>query len=406
VALVLLTGAACSSGPEPIRVGALYPLSGSQGPGGVEEYRGVMLAADLANRDGGVGGRPIEIEPVDVPGSDAVPDAMRFLQGRGIDLVVGSYGSTLSRAAAEQATERGMLFWETGAVGEMSGAGLGDLVFRVAPTGITLGRSGVAFIADQLAPMLGRDPSTLRFAVANVDDVYGQEVADGALAEIADRGYPLAGEFPYSVPGFDPAATVQAIAASHPDVLFVSAYLDDGVALREETIRQGLRLVASVGTSSAYCMPQFGVKLGPGAVGLFASDKPDADVLDPSGLQPEARDLLARARTAYEARYHEQMTAPALAGFSGAWVLFRHVLPSANGYDPGSVGRAARAADLPSGSLPNGSGLSFGRPGTPDAGANVRALSVIEEWVSVGRMVVVWPPAFATDPIKAVPILP
>ena len=134
-----LVAAGCSSGREPVRVGALYPLTGSQGPGGVEEYHGVMLAADLANRDGGVGGRPIEVEPVDVPGSDAVPDAMGFLQGRGIDLVVGSYGSTLSRAAAEQATERGMLFWETGAVGEMAGAGLGDLVFRVSPTGITLG---------------------------------------------------------------------------------------------------------------------------------------------------------------------------------------------------------------------------------------------------------------------------
>jgi hypothetical protein len=100
------------------------------------------------------------------------------------------------------------------------------------------------------------------------------------------------------------------------------------------------------------------------------------------------------------------MTAPALAGFSGAWALFRNVLPSADGFDPASVGRAAGSADLPPGSLPNGSGLSFGAPGTPDAGANVRALSVIEEWVSVGRMVVVWPPAFATDPIKAVPILP
>ena len=63
-----LLAAGCSSGPEPVRVGALYPLTGSQGPGGVEEYHGAMLAADLANRDGGVGGRPIEIEPVDVPG--------------------------------------------------------------------------------------------------------------------------------------------------------------------------------------------------------------------------------------------------------------------------------------------------------------------------------------------------
>ena len=42
--------------PGPLRVGAIYPLSGSQGPGGVEEYRGVRLATDLINQAGGVDG--------------------------------------------------------------------------------------------------------------------------------------------------------------------------------------------------------------------------------------------------------------------------------------------------------------------------------------------------------------
>ena len=50
-----------AASPEPIRIGAVYPLSGSQGPGGIEEFRGVELAAKLANQSGGVGGRPIQL---------------------------------------------------------------------------------------------------------------------------------------------------------------------------------------------------------------------------------------------------------------------------------------------------------------------------------------------------------
>ena len=35
-------------------------------------------------------------------------------------------------------------------------------------------------------------------------------------------------------------------------------------------------------------------------------------------------------------------------------------------------------------------------PGSPDAGANLMATSVIWEWVGVDQRAVVWPPQFAT----------
>ena len=57
------------------------------------------------------------------------------------------------------------------------------------------------------------------------------------------------------------------------------------------------------------------------------------------------------------------------------------------------LAQAARSVTLPPGSLPNGSGLEFGPPGTPQAGANLRAASVIWEWTGVDRRAVVWPAA-------------
>ena len=114
-----LVGAGCTrdGAANDIRVGAVYPLSGSQGPGGIDEHRGIMLAADLVNQDGGVDGRSIRVESVDTPGADAAAAAVDQLHDAGIDLVLGSYGSTISGPASAEAASNGMLFWETGAVG-------------------------------------------------------------------------------------------------------------------------------------------------------------------------------------------------------------------------------------------------------------------------------------------------
>ena len=401
---LLLAGASCSKDAQPIRVGAIYPLTGSQGPGGRDEFRGVSLATDLVNLDGGVGGRPIDLTPLDVAGGDAAPGAVDDLADQGIRFILGSYGSTISRPAEAMAARNGMLFWETGAVGEMTHVGAGRLVFRVAPSGRQLGRSAVAFVARRLAPMLGKDPATLRFAVTGVDDPYGRAVSGGAVAEIQRLGLHSAGLFPYDAQRLDAAALVGRIAASRPDVLFVAAYLQDGVAIRKAIVARHLPLVANIGSSSSYCMPAFGAALGSQAVGVFASDKPDAEYLNPAGLSGEARDVLRQARRMYEDRFGGEMEAPALAGFAAAWALFHWAMPRASALTPDAVSAAARSMHLPTGVLPNGSGLAFASPGTRQAGTNLGASSVIWEWTGVDHRVVVWPPRFALSSIEALPL--
>jgi branched-chain amino acid transport system substrate-binding protein len=401
----ILLATTCTHAPSVIQVGAVYPLSGSQGPGGRDEYRGVAMAASLVDQDGGVGGRQIELDPVDVSGGDQAPSAIDALADRGVGIVLGTYGSTISQPAAAEAARRGMLFWETGAVGSMPPPNDGgSSFFRVAPSGGVLGSDAVAFIAHRLAPMLHRSPSSLRFGVVNVEDVYGTTVGMGAVHEIHALGLPFVGRTSYDANHLDADALVRRIAASRPDVLFVAAYLRDGIALRRAMVRARLPLVANIGTSSSYCMPAFGDTLGRDAVGLYASDKLDSEYVDPAGLTPSGRSLLRRARAEYEERYGTEMSAAALAGFSSAWALFHSVMPVSSDLTPSSVAAAALQVRLPIGDLPNGSGLDFGSPGTVDAGSNLRATSVIWEWVAPGRRAVVWPPRFATTPVDPIRI--
>ncbi len=70
---------------------------------------------------------------------------------------------------------------------------------------------------------------------------------------------------------------------------------------------------------------------------------------------------------------------------------------------PTAIAAAARAIDLPAGSLPNGAGLRFSSdPAT--LGQNVRAAAVIWQWQAVRSYTYVWPPTYATGSIAFVPL--
>lgn len=403
-AAAALAAGACSTSPEsPIPVGAVYPTGGSHGMGGVDEYRGALLAAELINGDGGVGGRPVRLVPRAADSAEAAPGAVKQVVEAGASVVLGSYGSTISLPAAEAASRLDAVFWETGAVGELDAeVAAGKRFFRVVPTGERLGEEAVAFTEEQLLPRL--DAAGARYGVAYVDDVYGRTIGRGAMAEIARRGVRLAGEFPYRLDEVDYDRLARRIERSGTDVLVVAAYLGDGIALRRAMVRAGTPLLASIGTSSSYCMPAFGAALGQDAVGLYASDKPDGEMLDPSALDDEAAAALRWARDEHRRRWGGEMTAPTLSGFASAWALFRHVLPAAETLTPEGIASAARSVRLPEGSLPNGSGLHLAPPGHPQAGSNLRATSVIWEWVRPETRAIVWPPALATSPIVPLPI--
>ena len=399
ICLVLAIGAAAgAAGGAPVIIGAVYPTGGGQGPGGTEEFRGAALAAEYASQLGGWQGRPIELRLEHADSWDAAPFAVQRLAERGISVIVGSYGSTISRPAAEMASRLGVLFWETGAVGELGMAASSPVVFRFAPTGESLGRAAVAFVREQLAPRL-RVRRNLRYTVAYVDDVYGRAVAEGARGEIRASGLTLAAALPYLVPGADYVELADRIAEARSDVLVVAAYLDDAVAMRRALVLKKVPLLVGIGTSSSYCHLVFGEILGDDAVGLFASDKPDGDVLRTDALSDDAASALRWLRQEYHRRYGQGVSAPVLEGFAGGLALFRYVLPHAASLTPGAVARAAGQRRLPPGALPNGSGLRFAPPGDPGAGVNLNATSVIWEWVRPKTRAVVWPPAFSTAPI-------
>ena len=438
----------------PIRIGAVFPISSNAASLAGPELTGVRIAADQVNADGGIAGRKVELEVRDLRARSEADAVMRDLRDRGTQIVIGAYSSDLSIAASDAADRAGLVYWEAGAVADrLTGRGL-PMVFRVGASGSNLGSNSSAFAATELASRLGKAVSGLRIGIAVADDEYARSVADAAEATARERGMPVVVRRSYNLTIPNWPGVMADLAAARPDVLILASHIPDGIAFRQAMLASGLKVGALIGSTMAECDPDFAGELGADAIGVFASDRPTAG-FQAGALGPEATAAYARFAAAWaqatsdgaaasdqsgvgsgdgsagdgsagegygDAEYTihgpaEDATAEqseeALAGFSAAWALFRHVLPvavkaagssaHAAAFDASAVAAAARTVDLPQGSLPNGAGLRFSSdPAT--LGQNERAAAVIWQWQAVRTYAFVWPPAYATGAVAFVPL--
>jgi branched-chain amino acid transport system substrate-binding protein len=396
-ALLLIASACAQSQTKPVNelvLGAIYPLSGPQAAGGKEELAGVRAALKVAESTGALK-VPVRLDVVDATTPDAAVAAVDHLvRDDHVPAILGTYGSTLSVAASARADALNTVYWETGAVADPITAQR-KYVFRTVATGSSLGRMAVTFTHDVLMPSYKL--AAPKVVVIRVNDVYGRSVGGGEQALASSLGIQVADVIEYDPHAFDPAVIASRVANDHPDFLWDVSYLDDGVAIWQALLRDHVSVKGAVGTSSAFCMPEFGRQLGRGAVGVYAADKPDADI-SAAALSPAGRALLDEARSVY-ARDNggAAMSIPAVAGFVGAWTLFHDVLHGISGpITPDAIRAAALQVDVPMGDSINGGGVRFGAAGALDEGQNTRAAAVVGQWQSVGVMNIVYPPPYAT----------
>jgi branched-chain amino acid transport system substrate-binding protein len=385
--VVLVLGVAVSCAPnqanDELVLGAIYPLSGPQAPGGKAELAGVQAALKVSQAK-------VRLQVIDATTPEAASAAVdKLVHDYHVPAIIGTYGSTLSAAASARAEELKTVYWETGAVADPITAQR-HYVFRTVATGSALGRIAVTFTHDVLLPQ--SKLSSPRAAVVRVNDIYGRSVGAGEQQLAQKLGINVVDVIEYSPNAYDADVIASRLAQKHVDYLWDVSYLDDGVAIWRAVLRNHVPLQAAIGTSSAFCMPEFGRLLGSDAVGVYAADKPDADV-STSALSPSARALLAKAKAAYGGA---SMDIPAVAGFIGGWTLFHEVLRKLSGpLTSESIRAAALNVDVPVGDSINGGGVKFAGPGALDEGQNTRAAAVVGQWKTVGVMRIVYPAAYA-----------
>lgn len=394
---VLLLAVACgqsqSTQPPELVLGAIYPLSGPQAPGGKEELAGVRAALQVAETSGALKTH-LRLQVIDATTPQAASAAVDTLVGKyHVPAILGTYGSTLSATASARAEQLKTIYWETGAVADPITAQR-RYVFRTVATGSSLGRMAVTFTHDVLMPQMKL--SAPRVVIVQVNDIYGRSVGGGEVALAKQLGINVVDVIEYDPYAYDSEVIATRLAEDHADFLWDVSYLDDGVNIWRAVLRDHVALRGAIGTSSAFCMPAFSQLLGAGSVGVYAADKPN-EFISPAALSPVGLALLAQATRAYAAANGgASMDIPAVAGFVGGWTLFHDVLAKLSGAaTPDSIRTAALAVDVPVGDSINGGGVKFGADGSLEEGQNTRAAADISQWQAVGVMKVLYPAAYA-----------
>ena len=385
--LVLLSAIACgqteTSQSHQIVLGAIYPLSGPQAEGGKQELAGVQAALRVS-------GANVRLQVIDAttpPAASAAVDTL--VRDYHVPAILGTYGSTLSAAASSRAEELKTVYWETGAVADPITAHR-HYVFRTVATGSALGRIAVTFTHDVLLPASA--VTAPRAVVVRVNDIYGRSVGGGEEQLAKADGINVVDVIEYNPSAYDVDVIAARLAQDRADYLWDVSYIDDGIAIWNAVLARHIQLKGAIGTSSAFCMQQFSERVGAGSVGVYAADKPDANI-SLAALSPSGQALLARAKAAYQG----PMDIPAVAGFVGGWTLFHYVLPNVgSSVSADSIRAAAVQVDVPVGDSINGGGVKFAGPGSLDEGQNTRAAAVVGQWQAVGVMRIVYPQAYAT----------
>ncbi len=390
------------SGSGSIKIGLVFPTTGSMAPLGIAEENAAKLVLDWTNSHGGVGGQKIQYFEGDSQSNPATGAtvAEQLISTDGVQVVIGSYASAIAQAIAPVTERNKVILWEEGAVSPTVAQGSDPYFFRtVGPAG-TYATADLSFLRNYLAAKLGKPLGQLRVAVAHEDGPFGTSVADAVVAQAKSLGVNIVSDIAYPETSADLTPVVLQLKSASPDVLLFTPLVASAPVFWQAAQAQNLNLKAVIGAacigSSAF-LNKFGAK---GVQGVYDVEAPAIATMNAQNLQSQVRSDL----NVLLAQYKSQAGVPCLVqcgdALGGTYDLVKYVLPGAvasGSVTPDSIRAAALKANVPTGGTPQGFGLKF----SATSGENTAAQSVIMQWQN-GALVVVYPTALAS----AAPIYP
>jgi branched-chain amino acid transport system substrate-binding protein len=217
---------------EPLRIGAVIPLSGESARYGQWIKNGLDLMLERANREGGIGGRSLQIIYEDDQAEPkAAAGAMKKLTGIGVPIVYGSWASSCVLAQAPIAERN-----QTILVGQAISPKIreaGEFVFRSLPDANHSLQRLVPFAVQRGAK---------RAAVLYINNDYGVDQAKVFKELLRQLGGEVVYEEGYDAATVDFRTSLDRVAQHSPDTLFLPGYSEVGVILKQSAEKAGGRI--------------------------------------------------------------------------------------------------------------------------------------------------------------------
>lgn len=188
---------------EPIKIGALFAITGPASPLGEPERDTAVMLAKRINEAGGIDGRPVEVIVRDTRGeeSEALSAAMELIDRENVVAIIGPSRSGTTMALVERVQEAGVPLISCAAARTITDP-IKEFVFQVAPGD----RDAVYRIYSY---MEGQDIS--KIALLTESSGYGEEGLKQLEAQAAEHGIEIVAREQYSDTDSDMTAQLTSI---------------------------------------------------------------------------------------------------------------------------------------------------------------------------------------------------
>ena len=216
-----------------LKIGSIMPETGSLAFLGAPEFAGLEYAIAEINAAGGVLGNPVEYskgDSGDTSTDTATVTATRLL-GEGVDAMVGPASSGVALTIIDQVTAAGVtLFSPANTSPALSTYDDKGLYFRNAPPD---GLQG-AIVAN-----LVLEDGAASAYILNLDDSYGNGIADVVAAVLEESGVTVLGQKAYDPTAASFDAEVDEIVAADPDAIILISF-DEGSRILRTAVEKGI----------------------------------------------------------------------------------------------------------------------------------------------------------------------
>ena len=382
--------------PAPIKIGAIFPLSGNSASAGNYSKMAIEVGIDVINNGNaelapllplakgpglpGLGGAKIQLVFADNQGTPAAGQnqALRLISEEKVVALMGAYQSGITLTASAIAERHGIPFVN----GESVAANLTERgfkwFFRVTPVAIDFARAYSSFLKAQKAA--GQKVGTIALIHENTE--YGNSVGSVIIDQFAKDGMPIGQKITYSANSSDVQPQVLQLKEKNPDVAIFVSYTSDAILYAKTMKELNWKPSIMIADNAGFNDPSFIKQMGSTVDGLvnrsaFSGGKP--------GTVPYIFNELYKKKSG-----GDDLDDVSVRGLQGFLVL-ADAINRAGSTEPAKIQAALRATNLPASQMVAGyDGVKF-----DDKGQNILASSIVTQ-LRNGKYVAIAPKDRAT----------
>jgi len=355
VALLIILTVAVSGctkeSPGTVKIGAVYPLTGSSAAIGADIKNGILLALDVVNnehnldlplaRSGGIdslNGAKLEIVFGDSQGSPSVGilETERLIDEEKVVALTGCYRSAVTAAASQTAEDKGVPFLAAiSTAPSLTQRGL-KWFFRTTPSEETFIHNFYQFLQDIQDE---KDIKADRLAIVYEDSIWGSEIGEYEEQYTDKCGYQVVASISYSSYTTNLTSEVQRLIDARPDILMQASYVNDAILYLQAYKQTNFCPDAILANDAGFTNPEFLQTLGKDGNYILTREVWSKDLATTKPLAGTINQMFGE-------RYGADMNGNSARAFTGVLVL-ADAINRAGSTDPEAIHKALLEINIP-----------------------------------------------------------